>query len=153
MLKIMRDKWDKNKGLLEEALAKRSDLNECKYDLLVKLAFQYIYNADAEGYAEKLNLNRITVIDDGDYQGTLLYLIPFESHQPAEYENLMTHVDYGSCSGCDTLQAIQSWREGKLTPQQLKDFMSLCKDIICNTIKPYNSGWRGDEDFKQIEEE
>ena len=27
--------------------------------------------------------------------------------------------------------------------------IKLAKDIICNTIKPYNSGWREEEDFRE----
>ena len=74
MMKIMREKWDKNKGLLEEELSKRNDLKHCGYDLLVKLAFQYIYNTDER---KPLDLNAITEIDHGHYQGTVLYVIPF----------------------------------------------------------------------------
>lgn len=45
----------------------------------------------------------------------------------------MTYVGYGSCSGCDTLQAIQECGENIPTPEQLKDFMSLCKDLVTIT--------------------
>lgn len=31
-------------------------------------------------------------------------------------------------------------------------YMSLCKDILTNTIKPYNYGWRNDSKFDQVEE-
>lgn len=48
--------------------------------------------------------NRIHEIDDGDYQGTLLYVIADGSYQPSTY--WAVSVDYGSCSGCDTLEAI-----------------------------------------------
>lgn len=37
----------------------------------------------------------------------------------------------------------------KLTESQIKDFLKLAKDIICNTIKPYNNGWREVEDFRE----
>lgn len=67
-----------------------------------------------------------------------------------EYEYLMTYVGYGSCSGCDTLQAIQECGENIPTPEQLKDFMSLCKDLVTNMIKPYNTGWRATSDFEPV---
>jgi hypothetical protein len=151
MLKIIRDKWDRNKDKLQETLIKGSTfINECSYIDLVKLSFQIIFNSDGEG--DQLDIKKITEIDDGDYQGTLLYLIPFETYQPSEYEYLMTHVSYGSCSGCDTLQSIQDQDYGKifLTDQQVSDFMTLCKDILTNTIKPYNSGWRENPDYEQL---
>ena len=48
---------------------------------------------------------RIHRIDDGDYQGTLVFVIAATGYQPYTY--WVTKVGYGSCSGCDTLQAIQ----------------------------------------------
>jgi hypothetical protein len=65
----------------------------------------------------------------------------------------MTYIGYGSCSGCDALQNAQDWTDNELlTDQQVKDFMSICKDIICNAVKPYNHGWREDDNFKRVEE-
>lgn len=148
MLKIIRDKWDRNKDKLQETLIKGNTFNECSYIDLVKLSFQIIFNSDGEGV--QLDIKKITEIDDGDYQGTLLYLIPFETSQPSEYEYLMTHVSYGSCSGCDTLQSIQDYSKRFLTDQQVSDFMTLCKDILTNTIKPYNSAWRENHDYDQL---
>jgi hypothetical protein len=149
MLKIIRDKWDRNKDKLQETLIKGNTfMNECSYIDLVKLSFKIIFNSDGEG--DQLDIKKITEIDDGDYQGTLLYLIPFETYQPSEYEYLMTHVSYGSCSGCDTLQSIQDYGKIFLTDQQVSDFMTLCKDILTNTIKPYNSGWRENPDYEQL---
>lgn len=62
----------------------------------------------------------------------------------------MTYVDYGSCSGCDTLQAIQCGHDRKLTEAQVKNFMALCKDILTNTVRPFNNGWRHEEMFDQV---
>jgi hypothetical protein len=153
MLKKLLEKWNENKDLLKRELAIRTDLNSCDYKDLVKLTFEIIFNTGCERYGENLCTEKITEIDNGSYQGTLLFLIPFDTYQPNEYEYLMTYVGYGSCSGCDALQAIQGYIDGKLTERQVNNFMGLCKDIICNTIKPYNSGWRNDEEFAVVEEE
>ena len=65
----------------------------------------------------------------------------------------MTYVGYGSCSGCDTLQGIQGWDDDRLpTEAQINDYMMLCKDIITNTIRPYNHGWRNNSDYDTVEE-
>lgn len=155
MIKIMKDRWSKNNKKLREALAERTDLNECGYKDLVKLTFQYIFNSTSDELcSDALDVEHITEIDNGDYQGTLIYMIPFDTYQPSEYEYLMTCVGYGSCSGCDTLQAIAcgNWGE-KLTEDQLKDYMSLCKDIVCETIMPYNFGWRQNHAFDIVEED
>lgn len=151
MLKIILSQWENNKDELRAMLASRTDLNEVEYKDLVKMTFDVVYNTGLSDY-NCLDTNKIHEIDDGDYQGTLLYLIPFDRYQPGEYEYLMTCVGYGSCSGCDTLQAIQGWGSGELTNRQIDDFMALCKDILTNTIKPYNYGWREDEEFEHVEE-
>lgn len=148
MLKYCLRKWDENKKKLEEELLKDPDLNNCKYKHIVEKVVEIILNTNEK---ELWNSAGITEIDDGGYQGTLLFLIPRKTSQPTEYEYLMTYVDYGSCSGCDTLQAIQGCGKDPISEDQLKDFMTLCKDIITNMIKPYNSGWRNEEEFTEVE--
>lgn len=148
MLKIIRDKWDQNKENLRDSLSAGTNFNNCDYLDLVKLSFEVIFNSGEEC---QLSIEGITEINNGDYQGTLLYLIPFKTYQPSENEYLMTYVGYGSCSGCDTLQAIQGYSDKSLTDEQISDFMTLCKDILTNTIKPYNHGWRQEDGYTQVE--
>lgn len=152
MIKYCLKKWDANKHILEKALQEGLKWNSCEYIDLVKLVVKCILN-EGEVDFEKWDINDITVVDNGDYQGTLLFLIPKETYQPSEYEYLMTYVNYGSCSGCDTLLNIQGYSNEALTESQVKDFMVLCKDILTNIIKPYNCGWRQEEDFEQIKTE
>ena len=155
MLKVLVEKWDKNKERLKEAL---SDVinSGIDYEDLVRLTFSTIYNDGDESIEyphNELDCDEITKIDNGDYQGTLLFLIPFETYQPSECEYLMTYVGYGSCSGCDTLLAITDYnnRSEKFSESQVNDLLTLCKDILTNTIKPYNYGWRENDNFKPIE--
>ena len=151
MVKIMKELWGVNQDKLRKALSEDTNLNSCDYEYLLKLVFNTIYNTSDEGANNPLDLNRITVIDDGGYQGTLLFLIPFDTYQPSEGEYIMTYIGYGSCSGCDALQAAQAWEDGLLTEEQVTDFMVICKDLICNSIKPYNCGWRNDEKWLPAE--
>ena len=158
MIKYCIEKWDKNKDLLRSALNNNNLLNHVlnkndddpleylEYKDLVKLTVMFILNDENEW-----NANKIKEIDDGDYQGTLLYLIPEDTYQPNSSEYLMTFVEYGSCSGCDTLQAIQCFLDTKSRDKSIDDLMNLCKDLICNMIKPYNTGWRHDERFNTIQ--
>lgn len=155
MLKKLLEKWNLNKDALKEELRTRDDLNAFTYSDLVKLTFDIIYNrGEEESLTNMLATEGITRIDDGDYQGTLLFVIPFRTYQPTECEYLMTYVGYGSCSGCDTLLALQGcgWDKQPLDNNQVNGFMQLCKDIICNTIKPYNHGWRRDKDFEPVDD-
>lgn len=153
MLKIIRDCWAKNQDKLREVIAKLPDdeIQELGYENLVTMAFGNIFESETI----KLNLTDIHVIDDGEYQGTFIYLIPFDCYQPSCDEYLMTYVYYGSCSGCDTLQAIQAELScyGVTRKTVNNDLLELCLDILRNAIKPYNFGWRQDAGFEQIETE
>lgn len=148
MIKYCLKKWNRNKWELEEALKNDANLNSCDYEYLLKLVVENILNDGSN--SDTWDSTKITIIDNGDYQGTILFLIPKKTYQPSEYEYLMTYVGYGSCSGCDTLLSIQSWDDKKITEQQLKEFMLLCKDMVCNMIKPFNSGWRNEEEFETV---
>lgn len=154
MIKYCVEKWDKNKGKLEAKLREGTSWNACEYSDLVKLVVEEVLNDGEKSMYDddKWNASKITEVDDGDYQGTLIYLIPRDTYQPSASDYLMTYVWYGSCSGCDALKAIQDWGSGLLTEQQVKDFMALCKDLITGMIMPYNTGWRYSEEFEPCEQ-
>ncbi len=151
MIRYCKEKWDENREKLESALRTDTKLNDCDYKYLLSLIVENILNPGLSEYGDTWDSGRITEIDNGNYQGTLLYLIPNDRYQPDASEYLMTFVDYGSCSGCDTLQRIQSYGDVPPTDQQLKDYMALCKDIVMNIIKPYNYGWRADKKYEVVE--
>lgn len=153
MLKFCKDAWNENKDLLEDVIKRDKCINSCNYDYLVKLVIKYILNPSlGDEYGVKFDADHITIIDNGDYQGTLLFMIPREVYQPNAGDYLLTYADYGSCSGCDTLLAIQDWGDKLPTEDQVKDYMTLCKDLVCNIVKPYNYGWREDKLFMEIAE-
>lgn len=149
MIKFALRKWNENKGALEQHIRKDKTLNDCTYEYLVKLVVRYIFNGGEEW--EKYDESKITTVDNGDYQGTQLFIIPKDAYQPCENEYLMTFVGYGSCSGCDTLMAIQDWEEKEPTEQQVSDFMTLCRDLVTRTIKPYNCGYGYSDDFDAVQ--
>ena len=154
MIKYCLKKWNKNKDKLYNELKDDLNLNGCEYEYLVRLVVKHILNGDIDESSEyeQWDDTRITIVDNGDYQGTLLFIIPQKTYQPQEFEYLITYVDYGSCSGCDTLQSIQSFSGDKPTDSQLKDYMTLCKDLVCNMVKPFKSGWRNSEgEFDEVE--
>ena len=153
MMRIMKDRWGANQDKLRIALAEQIDRHDCDYETLVKLTFETIYNSSESCDCEKLDLDHITVIDNGDYQGTILFMIPYDTYQPSEYEYIMTYIGYGSCCGCDALQAALGWDyDEKLSDEQVVRFMAICKDLVCNTIKPYNNGWRSKDEWEPCAE-
>lgn len=152
MLKFCRDAWYENKDKLETVIMMDANLNHCEYSYLVKLIVEYILNPSIEISWRKFDADAITVIDNGDYQGTVLFMIPRKTYQPSVNDYLLTYSYYGSCSVCDTLMSIQDWGDKLPTENQIKDYMALCKDLVCNIVKPYNYGWREDEEFTEIAE-
>lgn len=149
MLKVLVDKWYKNKDKLEQFIIKSDWHTGVTYNTIVKTTFEYIYNSavpvkdyDEYGHYSKIDVDNITEINNGEYQGTLIYVIPFKCmFQPTESDYLITFADYGSCSGCDTIERILNDWNDEITDTQVEDFMMLCKDIITRTTKPYGSGW------------
>ena len=154
MIKYALKKWDKNKDALRNAIQQTEKDKRCFWDYndIVKLVCRYIFNENVSDEDPMINVDGITMIDNGDYQGTLIFMLPFDTDQPAEYEYLMTYVGYGSCSGCDTLQCIQADDEDDdETEKDLVDsYLSICKDIVSNTIRPYNVGWRNDMIYEPV---
>ena len=49
-------------------------------------------------------------------------------HKLEDY--LITHTYYGSCSGCDTLQGINSYSCELPTEEQVKDYMTLALHLV-----------------------
>jgi len=158
MIKFCVEKWDKNKSILEKHIREKGNtMNEVCYLDLVKMVVDDIFNDGEHCHHDtycydKYDSDRITEIDNGEYQGTLLFMIPATTYQPGASDYLMTYVYYGSCSVCDTLQSIKNWDDkAALTEEQVTDFMQLCLNIVQNTIKPYNTGWHHEEDYDIVE--
>ncbi|MCF8009588.1 MAG: hypothetical protein K9K32_07450 [Halanaerobiales bacterium] len=105
MIKEFAKAWNKNKDILEEKI-KTTEIND--YTDLLVLLIEEVINPEMDNY-EKLDTEKITVIDNGDYQGTQIYLIPQNTYQPSVSEYVVTHNYYGSCSSCDALLAAIGW--------------------------------------------
>lgn len=71
---------------------------------------------------------RIHQIDDGNYQGTLVFVIGATGYQPNRY--WYVKISYGSCSGCDTLQAIRGYKFEKPDEKQVSEYMTLALHVV-----------------------
>ncbi len=161
MLQIMKDFWAENEKNLKARISKltNDEVHSLTYRDLLAMALDEIYNkhfGELSSY-DALNLDKITVIDDGEYQGTFIFMIPFNTYQPCASEYLMTYIWYGSCSGCDTMQGIQSlcgYDNTTNRPDTVDNgLLALCRDMIVRMIRPYNDIFHEDEAFKQVSEE
>lgn len=114
----------------DEVKAAIAELDFPGYETLLRVGLEVMVGDSDYGMP---NPNNIHTINDGDYQGTLVFVIGEYGYQPYTY--WVTKVSYGSCSGCDTLEAIYSdgsrWEEdAKLTPSQVEDLYTLTLHMI-----------------------
>ncbi len=94
------------------------------YESLLKLALETVAE-ESDEYGDP-DPSKIRCIDDGDYQGTLLFIVPARGYQPNNY--WAVKVFYGSCSYCDTLEGIQS--DSGDREKQVNDYYTLCLHMI-----------------------
>jgi hypothetical protein len=111
---------DDGQAQLRAAFAKHPE----DYTAIVKAVVQVV---SVEDYDDP-DPERIHRIDDGDYQGTLVFVIAAKGYQPSDY--WYVKVGYGSCSGCDTLQSISNYSDAPPTEEQVKEYMTLALHVV-----------------------
>jgi len=129
MIKKFVDLFMARKGELEKAFR---DNHPKDYKEIVSRVITVLSNNESGD----LDKNRIHEIDDGDYQGTLLYVITVRGYQPSDY--WYVKIRYGSCSGCDTLESIRRYCSKPPTNQQVEDYMALALRIVQGLHKMEN---------------
>lgn len=110
----------KKQDELKGVLSKKHPEN---YGELVKIVITLIKNNNDA----MLNPDNIHCIISGTYSGTKLYII-----ESTEYDSDFWYVKigYGSCSGCDTLDAIYNYSSDPPNEDQIKDYMTLALHIV-----------------------
>lgn len=97
------------------------------YEDIVRAVVEVLHDEDEYATPDP---SRIVEINHGDYQGTLVYVIGATGYQPSAY--WAVKVGYGSCSVCDTLEAIKS--EGKYgappTDDQAQQYFTLALHVV-----------------------
>lgn len=126
MIKKFIERWEKYKGNLENYFRNTRQKKYDTYGEIVKALFEKIINVEGETF----DLNKMKIIDDGDYQGTQIFIIPLDTYQPNASEYVTTNTYYGSCSGCDTLESIRCCDDGLPTEKQIKDYMELALHLL-----------------------
>jgi hypothetical protein len=125
MIKTFANKFIEEGDVVEEKLRELLSKDQLfAYGDLVRLVVEVLDTED-------LDPERIHTIDDGDYQGTLLFIIARKGYQPDMYHSVKVY--YGSCTVCDTLQSILSedYRASDFAMQQaVDDLKTLCLHIV-----------------------
>ena len=129
MIQEVIKQWDENKHKLEEYFrTTKQEEYSGSYKAILQKVIELVVTEKDE--YNKYDATKITVVDDGDYQGTQLFLIPTDTYIPSVEDYLITHTYYGSCSGCDTLQAISSYDDDLQTEEQVKEYMTLALHLV-----------------------
>ncbi len=138
MIKEIIGQWEKNKSVLEEYFRTTNQSEYCSYPEIVRQIFKLCItkaygDEDYEEWDYEWNIDNMTTIDNGDYQGSMIFIIPKDTYQPSVSDYIFTSVGYGSCSCCDTLQGIYDYERGLPTEQQISDYMTLSLHIVQQT--------------------
>lgn len=98
------------------------------------------YESDEEDEIDQIwrnpglyNTDKIVVIDDGDWQGTEIFVLHKNAYHPSEEDYVYTSAYYGSCSECDTILSIkfmEDWEEKRPSKEQVKEYMMLCLHLL-----------------------
>ena len=120
--------WDKKQKDVREWIATIKN-DEFSYKSLLENTVKILFgeNDDCSGMPD---FERITKIDNGDYQGTLVFVIGGKGYQPGVEDHWYTSVYYGSCSGCDTLQSISEYSNDLPNDDQIQQYWTLCLHMI-----------------------
>lgn len=121
-------KWEINKHKLKEYFKTTNKSEYMEYTDIVKKIFELVINDCDDEFT--FNIDRLVVIDHGDRQGTLLYIIPKNIYQPCNTDYIATNNYYGSCSGCDTLESIHEYETDLPSEDEVRRYMLLSLHLI-----------------------
>lgn len=132
MIREFTNAWFINKDKLQQHFEKivKSDTGFAYADL-VKMLFDIVINPSLDSTDTAYDTDHIYTIDDGDYQGTLIFILHKDVYQPDITEYVYTNVGYGSCSYCDTLMGINDCDD---VVMKINDYMTLCLHLLQNCV-------------------
>ena len=123
MIQVFVDRFMARKEKLRNLLSKRPD----SYKEILESLIEVISDGEDGTYGEEPDKERIHEIDDGGYQGTLVFVVGACGCQPSTY--WYTRVSYGSCCGCDTLLAIRGWGDD-ISEQEIDGYGTLALHML-----------------------
>lgn len=128
MIPALLTQWEKNKNNLETYFKTTKQEEYSSYEEILKKLFDLCFR-ETDEYCG-FDLSKMTVIDDGHFQGTQIFIIPKNIYQPSVSDYVTTNTYYGSCSGCDTLQGICYYGDDLPTDDQVKDYMTISLHLV-----------------------
>ena len=139
MIKDFIKAWDANKKRLSTWFEKQNQY-ELSYQAILEALIREVINPFMEATGDyEWDVDKLHRIDDGDYQGCEIFIVPKTTYQPAPYDYFITYQYYGSCSGCDLLEGIRSYDNGTPNKEQVKEYMTLALHLLqrCKYLVSY----------------
>lgn len=118
MIQQVIKQFDQNRDKLKLRLSNENNISS--YRDLVNILLSVISDEDNLDF----DYEELTSIDHGHYQGTEIFIFPVKEYQPRDYYYFC--VDYGSCSGCDTLQHVLYDYCDNETQKKIDGLFTLC---------------------------
>jgi len=106
--------WDENKNVLREQFSQK---HPNSYHDLVKSVIMMLSNS-MNAY-DKPDPERITIVDDGEYHGTLIFVIGASNYEPSRYWIVKIN-----------LESIRYYSSDPPSGQQVDDYMTLALHVI-----------------------
>lgn len=123
MIQSFVDRFMERKESLREMLSKE---HPADYKELVKTVLEILYDKDDRENSP--NIESLVKVSAGGHSGELLFT--FSNCQAYDIKFYYLIIDYGSCGGCDTLEAIKNYSSEPPTKEQLDDYMTLALHIV-----------------------
>ena len=126
------ERWENGKENLRNYLATHPIKGNCQsYKELVKVLIEECLNYDGCDFFNYFS-SEFECIDDGDYQGTQIFVLHYDTYQPSATEYFVFDNSYGSCSGCDTLLGIIDYGDYDEVPatDMVNGLMTLCLHMV-----------------------
>lgn len=125
MIKDFVDVWDSHK---DELLKSFKEKHPDNYQDIFKILIKFLNKHTEDAYNNQPDPDRIDVIDHGDYQGYLLFIVGVTGYQPSTYFACLH--GYGSCSGCDTFMSVRGYDDGPVTDAQAVDYLNIALHML-----------------------
>ena len=152
MIKEFIDAWEKNKWKLKDYFLNTNQEEYDSYEAIIEKIFEIVINPyiDNELFGTPFVVGDIQTIDDGDYQGTQIFILHKDTYQPSIEDYVYVGNYYGSCSGCDTLLSISGYDDGLPTLLQVRDYMTLALHLIQKFKFFVETGYNELTDFEDL---
>lgn len=126
---LFADFWFKNKEKLRAYFKQHNQKEYAEtYRTLLEKLIQIMINPELK---RPLDIERIEEIDHGKNQGEKIWIIPYKTYPPDIREYIWTHIEYGSCSECDTLKRIYDNKDDEYKlEQRIEDYMTLSLHLL-----------------------